>query len=111
MLYRVYNTTEYILYRVYIIYYMLLLYRPDVMLKKLRYYTRFIVVALLLRRMNIVSELVKVNFLSLNQSLSPLQFPLSLALVNLSLTCQSLSHLSISLTCQSLSLVTRSSGI
>lgn len=38
-------------------------HRPELVVKKLRYYARFIVVCLLLNKMTVVKELVKVNLL------------------------------------------------
>ena len=37
-----------------------LLFRPDLMVKKLRYYARFIVVSLLLNKVDLVKELIQV---------------------------------------------------
>lgn len=39
----------------------LISYRPELVVKKLRYYARFIVVCLLLNKMDVVKDLVKVN--------------------------------------------------
>ena len=36
-------------------------HRPELVVKKLRYYARFIVVCLLLNKMDVVKDLVKVN--------------------------------------------------
>lgn len=36
-------------------------FRPELVVKKLRYYARFIVVCLLLNKMDVVKDLVKVN--------------------------------------------------
>lgn len=38
-------------------------HRPELVVKKLRYYARFIVVCLLLNKMDVVKDLVKVNVL------------------------------------------------
>lgn len=38
--------------------------RPDLMVKKLRYYARFIVVCLLLKKMKLVRDLVRVRILT-----------------------------------------------
>lgn len=38
-------------------------HRPELVVKKLRYYARFIVVCLLLNKMDVVKDLVKVNIL------------------------------------------------
>lgn len=38
-------------------------HRPELVVKKLRYYARFIVVCLLLNKMDVVKELVKVSVL------------------------------------------------
>jgi len=49
--------------------------RPDLMVKKLRYYARFIVVCLLLKKMKLVRDLVRVSCFALQSDyLSVLSF-------------------------------------
>lgn len=42
-------------------------HRPELVVKKLRYYARFIVVCLLLNKMDVVKDLVKVSILQNNE--------------------------------------------
>ena len=44
--------------------------RPDLMVKKLRYYARFIVVCLLLKKMKLVRDLVRVSGILKTEMLS-----------------------------------------
>ena len=49
------------------IYFVFIYFRSDLMVKKLRYYARFIVVCLLLKKMKLVRDLVRVSFKNISR--------------------------------------------